>query len=52
MKTLILRFIVAETAAASAKYGLIAAVLAAAIVTCGLGIVTKLTANAGEYGLP
>ena len=52
MKTLIVRFLAAEAATATAKYGLIAAVLSAAIVTCGLGIAAKLTAGAGGYGIP
>jgi Flp pilus assembly pilin Flp len=43
MKTLVLRFFTEETAAATAKYGLVAAVISAAIVTAALGIVTKLT---------
>jgi Flp pilus assembly pilin Flp len=52
MKYLVLRFLAAEQATAAAKYGLIAAVLSAAIVTAGLGIVTRLAASSGGYGIP
>jgi Flp pilus assembly pilin Flp len=46
MKTLLLRFFTDESAATTAKYGLVAAVISAAIVTAALGIVTKLTMTA------
>jgi Flp pilus assembly pilin Flp len=52
MKYLILRFLAADSATATAKYGLIAAVLSAAILTAGLGIVTRLAASSGSYGIP
>jgi Flp pilus assembly pilin Flp len=42
MKTLVSRFLAAESGAAIAKYGLIAGVISAAIVTAALGIVAKL----------
>jgi Flp pilus assembly pilin Flp len=42
MKTLVSRFLAAESGAATAKYGLIAGVISAAIVTAALGIVAKL----------
>jgi len=50
--TLILRFFTEQTGAATAKYGLVAAVISAAIVTAALGIATKLTltADAGRAG--
>jgi Flp pilus assembly pilin Flp len=47
MKTQVLRFLSEETGAATVKYGLVAAVISAAIVTAALGIVTKLTMPAG-----
>jgi Flp pilus assembly pilin Flp len=47
MKKLVLRFLTAESGVAAAKYGLIAGVISAAIVTAALGILTKLTADAG-----
>jgi Flp pilus assembly pilin Flp len=52
MKSLVLRFLAAQSATATVKYGLIAAVLSAAIVTAGLGIVARLAANSGGYGIP
>jgi Flp pilus assembly pilin Flp len=45
--SLVLRFLSERTGAATAKYGLVAAVISAAIVTAALGIVTKLTMTAG-----
>ena len=49
---LVVRFLTERTGAATAKYGLVAAVISAAIVTAALGIVTKLsvTAGAGRLG--
>jgi Flp pilus assembly pilin Flp len=48
MKNLVQRFIEAESATATAKYGLIAAAISAAIVTAALGIATKLAATSGD----
>lgn len=47
IKTLIIRLVNDEAGAATVKYGLVAAVISAAIVTAALGIVTKLTMTAG-----
>jgi len=52
MKYLVLRFVAADSAAVSTKFGLIAAVLSAAIVTAGLGILTRLAESSGGYGIP
>jgi Flp pilus assembly pilin Flp len=48
----VVRFLTERSGAATAKYGLVAAVISAAIVTAALGIVTKLsmTAGAGRLG--
>ncbi|MGA2124917.1 MAG: Flp family type IVb pilin [Xanthobacteraceae bacterium] len=45
--SLVLRFLTDRTGAATAKYGLVAAVISAAIVTAALGIVSKLSMTAG-----
>ena len=50
MSNLVSRFLAAESGATTAKYGLIAAVISAAIVTAGLGIITKLAAGTGPLG--
>jgi Flp pilus assembly pilin Flp len=50
MKALVSRFLAAESGAAAPKYGLIAGVLSAAIVTAVLGIASKLAVGADGMG--
>jgi Flp pilus assembly pilin Flp len=51
MMKLVQRFLAAESGAAAVKYGLVAGVISAAIVTAALGIITKLTAGADSGGV-
>jgi Flp pilus assembly pilin Flp len=50
MKALVSRFLAAESGVAAPKYGLIAGVLSAAIVTALLGIASKLAVGADGMG--